>query len=193
MTPDTANGGESETPAVVVQRILPASPDVVYDEWLDAEGMAEWMCPRPARPTRIDLDGRVGGHYVIDIVDEGVELSISGEYLELTPPRRLRFTWYCSLWEANDPQSIVTVTLEPHGDGLTFMTIHHTQIPPKVTDAHRRGWTLIGNQLDDTLLTRATLGTGRTSRRPHENPTAPETPAGLCLAVGWTAAETVVA
>lgn len=138
----------------MVKRVLPASPDVVYDEWLDAEGMAEWMCPRPARPTRIELDPRVGGRYVIDIVDEGVELSIRGEYLELTRPERLRFTWYCSLWEPSDPQSIVTVTLEPHGEARTSMTIHHVLIPPKVADAHRHGWTLIGRQLQDTLTLR---------------------------------------
>jgi uncharacterized protein YndB with AHSA1/START domain len=147
--------GVSETPAVVVQRVLPVSPDVVYDEWLDAEGMAEWMCPRPARPTRIALDPSVGGRFVIDVIDEGVALSITGEYLELTRPHRLRFTWYCSLWDATDPQSVVTVTLEPHGDGLTLMTIHHVQIPPKVTDAHRHGWTLIGQQLEDTLTQRS--------------------------------------
>ncbi len=144
----------AEMPAVVVQRYIPASPDVVYDEWLDAEGMADWMCPRPARPTRIELDPRVGGRYVIDIFDEGVELSITGEYLELTRPDRLRFTWFCSLWEPSDPHSIVTVTLEPHDDALTLMTIHHVQIPPEVVDAHRHGWTLIGQQLEDSLTTR---------------------------------------
>ena len=45
----------------VVRRLLPAPPDVVYDEWLDAEGMAEWMRPRPARATSIALEARVGG------------------------------------------------------------------------------------------------------------------------------------
>jgi uncharacterized protein YndB with AHSA1/START domain len=31
---------------VVVRRVLPAAPDIVYDEWLDPVGMIEWMCPR---------------------------------------------------------------------------------------------------------------------------------------------------
>ncbi len=35
----------------VVQRFLPTSPNAVYDEWLDAEGMTEWMCPGPVQPT----------------------------------------------------------------------------------------------------------------------------------------------
>jgi uncharacterized protein YndB with AHSA1/START domain len=140
-----------ETPAVVVQRVLSAPPDVVFDEWLDAEGMAEWMCPRPARPTRIDLDPRLGGRYRIDIDDEGFELTITGEYLELDRPRRLRFTWACSAWEPTDLESVVTVTFEPHGDGHTVMTIHHAQLPPKVVDDHRHGWTLIGDQLEGRL------------------------------------------
>lgn len=138
-------------PVAVVRRVLPASPEVVFDEWLDAKSMAEWMCPRPARPTRIDLDPRIGGRFLIDVDDEGFELSISGEYLELNRPHRLSFTWHCSNWEASDPASVVAVTLEPHGEGLTLMTIRHTQLPPKVVEGHRRGWTLIGEQLEDRL------------------------------------------
>jgi uncharacterized protein YndB with AHSA1/START domain len=140
-----------EAPAVVVQRVLPAPPDVVFDEWIDPEAMAEWMCPRPSRPTRIDIDPRVGGRFFIDIDDEGFELTVTGEYLELERPHRLRFTWDCSVWEPSDPESIVTVTLEPHGDRCTLMTIHHVQLPPKVVDSHRHGWTLIGQQLEDAL------------------------------------------
>ena len=143
-----------DAPAVVVQRVLSAPADVVFDEWIDPTAMADWMCPRPARPTRIDIDPRVGGRFLIDIDDEGFELSVTGEYLELDRPHRLRFTWDCSVWERSDPASIVTVTLEPHEDGSTLMTIHHVQIPPKDVDGHRRGWTLIGQQLEGSLRAR---------------------------------------
>jgi uncharacterized protein YndB with AHSA1/START domain len=141
--------------AVVVQRVLPAPPDVVFDEWLDPVGMAEWMCPRPSRPTQIDLDPRVGGRFLIEIDDEGFELSVTGEYLELDRPHRIRFTWDCSVWEPSDTTSVVTVTLEPDGDGCTLMTIHHVQLPPKVVDGHRHGWALIGQQLEDSLNIRS--------------------------------------
>src|SRR6266852_1609835 len=43
----------------VVRRLLPAAPELVYDEWLDPEALREWMCPRPARagrPARQRLD-----------------------------------------------------------------------------------------------------------------------------------------
>src|SRR5262245_31055940 len=50
-----------ETREVVVERVLPACPGAVFHEWTDAESFAEWMCPRPARATRVELDARVGG------------------------------------------------------------------------------------------------------------------------------------
>lgn len=130
----------------VVQRLLPATPEVVYDEWLDAEGMTEWMCPRPTRPTKIVLDPRVGGQIRIDIDDDGFALTVAGEYLELERPQRIRFTWWCTTWEPADHSSVVTVLLEPQGDDQTLMTIHHTQLPPSLVDDHQRGWTLTADQ-----------------------------------------------
>ena len=38
-----------EPRVAVVRRVLPAPPDVVFDEWLDPAAMTEWMCPRQAR------------------------------------------------------------------------------------------------------------------------------------------------
>ncbi len=137
-------------PAAVVQRVLPASPAAVWEEWLDAQGMAEWMCPRPARPTKIELDPRPGGRLRIDIDDEGFEVCITGRYLELDHPRRLSFTWNCSAWDP-PATSIVTVTLEPHGDEQTLMTIHHAKLPPAVIESHKNGWALISGQLEDRL------------------------------------------
>jgi uncharacterized protein YndB with AHSA1/START domain len=137
-------------PAATVQRVLPAPPAAVWEEWLDAEGMAEWMCPRPARPTKIELDPRPGGRLRIDVDDEGFELSITGRYLELDEPRRLSFTWNCSTWQP-PANSVVTVTLTPHGDEQTLMTIQHAKLPPDVLDSHQDGWALISKQLEGWL------------------------------------------
>jgi len=138
-------------PAAVVRRVLPAPPEVVYDEWLDADGMAEWMCPRPARPTKIELDPRVGGHLRIDIDDQGFLLQVTGTYLDLRRPHQLRFTWKSSTWPERDGDSIVTVTLSPHGDDQTLMTIRHALLPSDAADDHRQGWGRVATQLDDRL------------------------------------------
>jgi len=136
--------------AATVQRVLPAPPAAVWEEWLDADGMAEWMCPRPARPTKIELDPRPGGRLRIDVDDEGFELSITGRYLELDEPRRLSFTWSCSNWQP-PANSVVTVTLTPHGDEQTLMTIHHAKLPPNALDGNQNGWARISEQLEGWL------------------------------------------
>jgi uncharacterized protein YndB with AHSA1/START domain len=139
---------------VTVRRVLPAPPDVVYDEWLDPVGMLEWMCPRPARAVRISLEPSVGGPLHIDIEDSGSSLYVTGMFVELDRPRRLRFTWSCSDWADPSVQSLVTVTLTDHGADETMMTIEHEQLPPEQADSHRRGWGMIAIQLGDAIRER---------------------------------------
>jgi uncharacterized protein YndB with AHSA1/START domain len=141
-------------PVVTVRRVLPAPPDVVYDEWLDPVGMAEWMCPRPARAVKISLEPSVGGTLRIDIEDSGSSLYVTGRYVELDRPRRLRFTWSCSDWADPTVQSVVTVTLDRHGTDETMMTIEHELLPPERVDDHGTGWTAIAAQLGDALAAR---------------------------------------
>jgi uncharacterized protein YndB with AHSA1/START domain len=143
---------------VLVRRVLPAPPDIVYDEWLDPVGMIEWMCPRPARAARISLEPSVGGSLRIDIEDSGSSLYVSGHYIELDRPRRLRFTWSCSAWADPSVQSVVTVTLDKHGTAETMMTIEHEQLPPDEADSHQRGWAAVAAQLEAARQTREVLG-----------------------------------
>jgi uncharacterized protein YndB with AHSA1/START domain len=140
---------------VTVRRVLSAPPDVVYDEWLDPVGMLEWMCPRPARAVKISLEPSVGGPLRIDIVDGGSSLYVSGTFVELDRPRRLRFTWSCSDWADPSVQSLVTVTLEACGADETMMTIEHKQLPPAQVDSHRHGWGTIAVQLAEAIRERA--------------------------------------
>ncbi len=93
--------------------VLSAPPEVVYEEWLDAEGMCAWMCSRPAVPTRIEIDPQVDGEYRIDIDDEGLTRSVTGRYLILQGPDVLAFTWRCTTWGASAAESVVMVQLEP--------------------------------------------------------------------------------
>jgi uncharacterized protein YndB with AHSA1/START domain len=48
-------------------------------------------------------------------------------------------------------ESLVTVTFEPRGDNETFMTIHHTLLPPDLVEQHQSGWARIAEQLDAEL------------------------------------------
>ncbi|HTD51323.1 MAG TPA: SRPBCC family protein [Acidimicrobiia bacterium] len=142
---------ETQPTAALVQRVLPAPPDAVFAEWIDPEALAEWMCPRPARATHIELDARVGGLLRLDIVDDETEMVVTGRFLALDRPNHLQFTWTCSTWPTESSDSVVTVTLQPHGGDATLMTIRHTLVPPDQVANHQHGWEQIGAQLAQQL------------------------------------------
>jgi uncharacterized protein YndB with AHSA1/START domain len=144
----------TQSPLVVIRRVLPAPPDIVYDEWLDPDALSEWMCPRPARPIKIDIEPRVGGRLYIEVEDGPATFSITGEYLALDRPRQLAFTWSCSTWPDPCLVTVVTVTLSPHGDARTHMTIQHSGLAAEHRSRHDAGWALIADQLGQRLTAR---------------------------------------
>jgi uncharacterized protein YndB with AHSA1/START domain len=50
---------------VVVRRRLPAPREVVFEAWIDPEGIREWMCPGDVVSAEATLDVRVGGSFRI--------------------------------------------------------------------------------------------------------------------------------
>ena len=142
---------ESSRRSAIVRRVLAAPPEVVYDEWLDPEALAEFIAPHPATAGAVEVDARLGGTLSIAMVDPDRVVQITGEFLELDRPHRMRFTWNSAL--GTGFKSVVTVTFDPHGDDQTLMTIRHDQLPTGWAGDHERGWTLIAAQLDHRLQT----------------------------------------
>jgi uncharacterized protein YndB with AHSA1/START domain len=141
----------NDGPVARVQRVMPAAPEVVFDQWLDPESLAEWMCPRPVRCVSIDLEPRVGGSVRFDIDDSGNLVLIIGRFLVIDRPRTLRFTWSASDWPDPTMVSVVTVAFEPAGDDQTLMSIEHSPLPPDVFDEYHNGWAQICDQLAAVL------------------------------------------
>jgi len=139
----------------IVESVLPASCDVVYDEWLSAEALTEWMCPRPARLMNVELDPVVGGGYRFDILEDGKQMIVVGTYLTLDRPHTMRFTWSCSTWADPARQSIVSVQLRSLGENETHMTIRHERLPAGTVPNHLKGWQLIAEQLAERLTERS--------------------------------------
>jgi uncharacterized protein YndB with AHSA1/START domain len=141
----------TETATVRVQRVMPAAPEVVFDEWLDRESLREWMCPRPVRVVDVSVEPRVGGMVRFDIDDSGTRVLISGQFLTIDRPHLLRFTWSNSNWSDPTTESVVNVAFEPIGDDETLMSIEHSLLPPEEFDSFHNGWTLTFDQLATVL------------------------------------------
>ena len=70
---------------------------------------------------------------------------IEGTYLALDRPHTISFSWR-PLRAAFD--SVVTVTLEPHGEGQTRMTIAHSRLPQEWLGSYETGWGSIADALE---------------------------------------------
>jgi uncharacterized protein YndB with AHSA1/START domain len=137
----------NDVPIVRVQRVMPAAAEMVFDQWLDPESLAEWMCPRPTRVVDLTLEPRVGGTVSFDVDDLGTRVLITGRFLTIDRPRLLRFTWSHSDWPDPTAVSVVNVAFEPLGDDQTLMTIEHSLLPPEEFDNFENGWALTSDQL----------------------------------------------
>jgi uncharacterized protein YndB with AHSA1/START domain len=82
------------TSTVRLHRVLRATPDRVYRAFLDADAMAKWLPPNGFTGKVHELDAKVGGRYRMSFTNftTGVSHSFGGEYLELVPGARLRYT-----------------------------------------------------------------------------------------------------
>ena len=136
---------------VRVQRVMPAAPDVVFDQWLDPESLADWMCPRPDRCVAITVEPHVGGAVRFDVDHSGASVLITGRFLAIERPTLLRFTWSNSDWPDPTVSSVVNVAFEPVDDDQTLMSIEHSLLPPSEFESFSNGWTIIADQLADVL------------------------------------------
>jgi uncharacterized protein YndB with AHSA1/START domain len=137
----------TEAPVARVQRVMPATPEVVFDQWLDPESLAEWMCPRPSRCVAITVEPRVGGTVRFDVDSLGTSVLITGRFLAIDRPHLLRFTWSNSDWPDPTAVSVVNVVFAPSGDDQTLMSIEHSLMPPDRFEEFQNGWAGVCDQL----------------------------------------------
>jgi len=79
---------------VRLHRVLRAPPERVYRAFLDADAMAKWLPPNGFTGKVHHLNATVGGGYRMSFTNftTGHSHSFGGEYLELVPNERLRYT-----------------------------------------------------------------------------------------------------
>ena len=133
-------------PFLHLTRVLPAAPEAVFEAWIDPTGMRSWFCPGEGiTHADVELDAKLGGKWRIAMHGENLYVQ-EGEYLEFDPPRKLVMSWRSSMLE--QAESTVTVTLAPHGDGETELTLTHEGFNTGETrDGYRGGWDYIFGKL----------------------------------------------
>lgn len=79
---------------VRLHRVLRATPQKVYRAFLDAGALAKWLPPYGYTCTVQEFDARVGGRFRMSFYNftSGNAHAFGGEYLELRPHERIRYT-----------------------------------------------------------------------------------------------------
>jgi uncharacterized protein YndB with AHSA1/START domain len=79
---------------VEFHRVLRTTPERLYRAFLDPDAMAKWLPPNGFTGKVHHADVRVGGTYKMSFTNftSGKSHSFGGEYLELVPHERLRWT-----------------------------------------------------------------------------------------------------
>lgn len=128
----------------VIEReiFIDAPPETVFGFLIDPELMAQWI----GRFHR--LDPRPGGIFQVEVSRGNVA---RGVYTEVTPFRRVAFTWG---WDSQNPTlatlppgaSLVEFDLEEKDGGTRLLLRHH--LPDTVSTIHAQRWSLYLGQLE---------------------------------------------
>lgn len=137
---------EATAETLELRRHLSRAPAAVFAAWIDPARIARWMTPVGTATAVVDL--RVGGEFRVVMAGEGQVIEHVGEYLEVDPPSRLRFTW-SSPYTGPRP-SVVTVTFEA-AEGGTDLRLVHELLPIGAATSHAGGWGRMLDRLDQVL------------------------------------------
>lgn len=131
-TTDLIDHGGADSTLVDLEITIHAPVEAVFDFLSIPDKVLRWM------GISGDLHPEPGGVFHLRLGADDVAI---GEYVEITPPTRISWTWG---WEGNDivppGSSLVTFELD-EVDGSTRVRLTHSGLP-NVTAAneHREGW-----------------------------------------------------
>lgn len=124
----------AQDPAALSHEIwIAARPETVFPFFTDPARLIQW------KGLNATLVAQAGGVYRVDINGRDI---VRGEYLEVTPFRRVVFTWG---WEGDGsplPPGASTVEVDLVADGQgTLVRLRHTGLPEgAVRQQHSQGW-----------------------------------------------------
>lgn len=133
----------NETPSLRILRKFDVAPEVVFDTFTKPGSMRVWWTDQ----TTFDIDLRVGGQWKIDRKEGEETYTMTGEYLEIERPHRLRYTIAMPQFSPNS--DTVTIDITPDGKGGCKMIFVQSgrdiaaelqELPPGEVSESEKGW-----------------------------------------------------
>ena len=129
------------TNTIRLHRVIRATPEKLYRAFLDPDARVKWLPPNGFTGKVHHMEAKVGGTHKMSFTNftSGSSHSFGGEYLELTPQERIRYT--DKFDDANLPGEMqVTIILKKVSCG-TELNIVQEGVPAAIpTEACYLGW-----------------------------------------------------
>jgi uncharacterized protein YndB with AHSA1/START domain len=140
---------EAKLRSLRLQRHVDASPERVFDAWVNPETVRKWLFTTPTSETNTtEVDARVGGKWTIVDRRDGVDYRALGEYVEIDRPRRLVFTF--GMPQFSPEFARVIVEIAPEGTG-SLLTVTDEQVPLSQVKETEQGWSNMFTRLTAIL------------------------------------------
>lgn len=124
-----------------LHRVLTTKPEKVYRAFTEADAMARWLPPNGFTGKVHHLDVKVGGTFKMSFTNftTGHSHSFGGEYLELVPHSRLRYT---DVFDDPNLPGTMTVTVDLKAVSVgTEITVMQEGVPEMIPlEACYLGW-----------------------------------------------------
>ena len=155
---------------LVLEKIVPASPEQIYKAWTDQVGIKNWFCPKPWLTVECEMELRPGGKFFTVMQSpEGQKFPSTGCFLELVPYEKL--VWTSALQpgfrpspKPQNPHDLMftaTLLLEKHPEGTKYTAIamHQDEEGRKVHEqmGFHDGWGMVVQQLAEYLKNKNSL------------------------------------
>jgi uncharacterized protein YndB with AHSA1/START domain len=137
-----------------LERTFRAPAQAVFDAWTTPEMLRLWWPAGSDWETPVaEVDPRVGGRLrLVMRSPNGEEFGGRGEYVELSPPARLTFTWTWDGHQQHEGTQLIEVDLEERPDGTTNVVLTNRGIgDEEARRSHREGWDASFDNLDRVL------------------------------------------
>lgn len=138
-----------------IARRFDATPERVFDAWLDPAVAGRWLFATPGGTMQqVQIDARVGGGFRITEQRADGLADHHGRYLELDRPHRIVFDFWADPGDAFDPAR-VEIDIAAVDGGCELVLVQH--LPHRYADYAQRteaGWTTLLGALARLLATR---------------------------------------
>ena len=137
-----------ETVSLRVTRRFDASPERVFDAWLDPRTAARWLfTTQESEIVRAEIDARVGGKFTFVDRREDGEIEHVGEYLAIERPARLVFIFAVPQFSPEYDRVTIEIVRLDSGCELTLTTEMSPAVYDEWGEATREGWTTMLGRL----------------------------------------------